>query len=110
MGRSLPTLAQITEPPEDNKVVTHTAQMVQQAASQLQVPVDDLQVESEFHQCVDITGGPVEVFLIRFTGMDPPFAVAEKQGGGFVELAEARSLPQVELELLRSAYEYIMTG
>lgn len=106
----LPTLAQIMSAPEENKVAVHPSRLLQAASEYMGLPVDELETETEFHQWVDIANGPVEVFLVRFTAIDPPFAQAQDRGASFIELSEARNLQPVQLELLREAYECVMTG
>lgn len=106
----IPGIAQVMQPPADNAIALHPAQLVQTTSQALGIEQGELEVESEFHQWVDVARGPVQVFLVRFKSIDPPFQLAEQLGGSFVELAGARSLPPVELELLRTAYECVMEG
>ncbi len=98
------------ERPSQQIVVMHPAQLVQQAASEICISTDELEMEPAFHQWVDVANGPVQIFLIRFKGIDPPFSQAKEQNASFIELSEARGLAPVELELLRTAYECIMEG
>ncbi|MDX2228772.1 MAG: hypothetical protein NW220_03995 [Leptolyngbyaceae cyanobacterium bins.349] len=51
---------------------------------------------------------PMQVFLARFTTIDPPEEQLAAQSGKFIALADARRLPPMELELLRLAYSAIM--
>lgn len=48
------------------------------------------------------------VLLAAFTGIDPPFAMAERLRGRFIALTEARQLSEVERNLLRRAYEHVL--
>jgi len=57
-----------------------------------------------------VPDGCIQVFLARFTTIDPPFAAAATQGAEFVELPQARNLPSTELLLLRKAYELVIGG
>ena len=70
----------------------------------------DIEAEGEYRACVDVANGPVNIFLARFTSIDPPFELADNCRASFIDLTQARDLPQVELELLRKAYELIMGG
>jgi hypothetical protein len=63
-----------------------------------------------WYASVDSSAGPARIFLMQFTSIDPPFDCAEKINAQFIDLTEARGLSGVELELLRQAYEYVMTG
>jgi len=63
--------------------------------------------EGGFRAKVDAPGGLIEVFLARFTTMDPPFEWTEQHGARFIDLTQARGLPAVEPQFLRRAYERI---
>lgn len=109
----LPKLSQLIESsPSDSATLvdTHPAPVLKQAASQLEMPSGSMEWEPEFNIWVDIPGGPVRVLLFRFVDIDPPFDAAERIGGRFIDLTEARDLPEVELLLLRRAYEVILGG
>ena len=69
-----------------------------------------LKAEGEFLQVVEAPDEQVQIILANITTMDPPFDVAEKIGAQFIDLTQARGLPQVELELLRFAYQIILGG
>lgn len=106
----LPAAAQVYEPEELPSVTLHPAPLLKDAAAKLGLDVSLLEAEPEFHEWVDVARGPIQVFLARFTGIDPPLTEMEEQGGTFIELAHARGLPPVELQLLRTAYECVMEG
>jgi hypothetical protein len=59
---------------------------------------------------VDVAGGPIEVYLARFTQIDPPFDELASLGGEFIILTQGRNLVPAELEMLRMAYECVMEG
>jgi len=50
----------------------------------------------------------VPVLLAYFTTIDPPFAAAESIGGKFIAMTEARNLAEIERNLLRRVYEYVI--
>ena len=106
----LPQLSQYLEELQNLPVVTHPAALVAQTEKQFNLPAGSLQIEHEFHAQVDTPDGTVTVYLARFTMIDPPRQEVESQGGKFIALTEARSLPSVELQLLRQAYSFIMEG
>jgi hypothetical protein len=106
----LPTLSQLLDDDPDEPVVAHPASYISDAEKRLGMATGDLEIDSEFKAFVDVPDGTVEIFLARFTTIDPPFEIAEEQGGEFVDLPQARNVTQVELELLRKAYEVVMTG
>jgi len=105
----LPCLAELAaDDLAPSKVVTHPASLVRAAEVQLGLPAGSLEPEPGFRCRVSSGDGETEVFLARFTAMDPPFETATAQGGAFIDLTQARGLPPVELNLLRRAYETIL--
>ena len=67
-----------------------------------------LKAEGEFLQTVEVPGEAIQIILANVAMMDPPFDVVEKIDASFIDLTQARGLPQVELELLRFAYELVL--
>ncbi|MCU0525269.1 MAG: hypothetical protein MUF72_10635 [Elainella sp. Prado103] len=79
------------------------------ARQRLELFQDSLMVDREFNAWVDDSGKPLQIYLARFTSIDPPQERLARQGGTFLSLIEARRfLPPTELELLRLAYTTIM--
>jgi hypothetical protein len=74
------------------------------------LPSGSLKAEGEYHQMVEVPGKKIQIILGEITTVDPPFDEAEKAGASFIDLTQARGLPQVELELLRCAYELVLGG
>lgn len=107
---ALPRLAMLMDEDEVSSIEIHPAQIVQQVEKKLRMAPGELEAEAEFKAAVDIAGGPVKIFLLRFTSLDAPSHIAEQQQADFIDLPGARNLPQVELELLRKAYELILGG
>ncbi|NEV62923.1 hypothetical protein [Thiorhodococcus minor] len=106
---ALPAEAGLSEKTlDDSKLVSHPAFLLRDAETRLGLPSGSLEAESGYRCKVTTEGGSTEVFLARFTGMDPPFDAAEASGASFIDLTQARALPQVELALLRLAYERIL--
>jgi len=113
MFDALPALSVVLdddEQPESEKVLSHPSPLIKQAADWLGMQQDDFELESEFCEKVDVAEGPVTVYLVRFTTIDPPEAYADKVGGKFITLMDAIGLPPAEMELLRRAYKIIMAG
>ncbi len=109
----LPQLAQLWSDErncadEDQKVVMHPGALAGQAEQALGLPSGALEAQGGFRLGVDAPGGEIQVYLARFTAIDPPFELAQQQGAAFVDLTQTRTLPPVELEMLRKAYEYIL--
>jgi len=95
---------------EGSLVSIHPASVIKQTEEQLGLLTGDLEVEGEYQASVDVADGQINILLARFTSIDPPFELAENIQASFVDLTQARDLAQVELELLRKAYELIMGG
>ena len=70
----------------------------------------DLEAEGGYRHSVEARGGKIPVILAGITTIDPPFDLADRAGATFIDLTQARGLPQIELELLRHAYELLMGG
>lgn len=105
----LPVPAQLLDEP-DSSVVSHPGKLVSEMEQVLGLDAGGLEVDGEFHVWVDVAHGPIEVFLARFTDREPPFEAIAELGGELIDLGGGRSLAQVELELLRKAYECVMEG
>ncbi len=110
----LPELSQrfdetLPQPPQ-SVVEPHPAMLQQQLAAALGIGEAELALETEYEERADIPGEVVRIYLVRFTAIDPPFALAEHLDGRFIDLTQARGLPDTELLLLRRAYEVIMEG
>jgi len=106
----LPKLSSLLDEEPETKLAQHPAVFAREAADRLGLSSDKLEIEGEYRAWVDVPNGAIQVFLARFTGIDPPFAAAEAHGAEFVELPQARNQPPTELLLLRKAYELVMGG
>lgn len=109
----LPELSQMLDSTIDryddgDNIVVHPAQLLREAGDKLGLDIESLKIQSGYHARVDTSNGPVQVYLTELTAMDPPFDRAADIDAEFIELAQARTLTVVELELLRLAYEYVM--
>lgn len=107
---ALPKLAMLMDDEIASTIAVHTAAVMKETEQRLGLEADSLQVETEYQACVDIAGGPLRIFLAGFSSIDPPFDLAKQHHARFIDLPEARDLPQVELELLRKAYELLLGG
>lgn len=93
---------------EEDAVPTSPAPLVRSLEMHLGLPLASLQPAEDFLVPVETPEGGVAVLLAVFTAIDPPFAAAERPGGCFVPIIEARGLPAIEQQLLRRAYEYLL--
>jgi hypothetical protein len=90
--------------------VHHPAAILREIEVRLGLPPESLSNEAEYRQAVEVPGDTIEVLLARINMIDPPFETAERIDASFIDLTQARKLPQVELELLRVAYELVLGG
>ena len=106
---ALPKLARVVdEVPEIMPLHQHG--VLSAAAQEIGLEPEDLAVESGFQQQVEVPGQRIRIILLAIKTIDPPFELAERIDAGFIDLTQARSLPPVELELLRAAYETVLGG
>lgn len=89
-------------------VVHHPAVYLRAAQERLGLPDGSLKHEAEFVACVTTPDELIEVCLVVFTSIDPPFAAVEAVGARFIAITEARNFSEVELGLLRHAYPVLV--
>jgi hypothetical protein len=104
----IPDLAQLIDHHPDS--LLHPAFVLSQLEKELGFPPAMLKAEGEYLQHVEVPGEVIQIILANINSMDPPFELAEKIGASFIDLTQARGLPQIELELLRHAYELVLGG
>lgn len=104
----LPKLSQIVDYHSNSLI--HPAAVLSQMEKTLGFDKGTLDAEGEYLQTVEVPGETIQIILANIATMDPPFDVVEKIGANFIDLTQARTLPQVELELLRCAYELVLGG
>lgn len=63
-----------------------------------------------FEEWMDSPGGPIRIHLVRFTTLDAPHAAIEPHGALFKSISEMRGTPMIELNLLRRAFDLVMSG
>jgi hypothetical protein len=105
----IPTLAQVLAGQQENPAV-HPAPVVRQLEQEFGFVAGSLRAEEGYRFLVEVPSRNIQVLLIAIDSIDPPFEVAERIGGRFIDLTQARGLPPVELELLRGAYELVLGG
>jgi hypothetical protein len=89
-------------------VLPHPAALLNDAAKRLGLPESSLRAETEFQAVVDTPADEIPVLLVEFTTLDPPFAAAEQAGARFIAITEARDRGELELALMRRAYEILI--
>jgi hypothetical protein len=104
----LPELAALRAEDYSPTVQFHPTAALRAAEKTLELAEGGLEPVPEFCVWVDTPDGDQAVLLAACTSIDPPFEAAEKQGGKFIAITEARRLPLIERELLRRAYEHLL--
>ena len=105
----IPSLAQLVDGEAVNTLL-HPAAVLQEVEDELGLDQGSLKAEAEYRHNVEVPGGKLQIILANITTMDPPFELAEKANAQFIDLTQARGLPQIELDLLRHAYELVLGG
>jgi hypothetical protein len=88
----------------------HPATVARDVEQRLHLEQGILKADGKFSYSIDAPDGNIQIVLLEISGIDPPIELAERIGGGFIELLEARDFPQIELDLLRKAYEFLLGG
>jgi hypothetical protein len=105
---ALPALSSVIEDPPASRVEAHPSVYLRSAEALLGLDSGGLTLEAEFSASVDTPDGPILIRLATFTSIDPPFELAERLGGKFIAITEARGCMPTEMELLRQAYTALM--
>lgn len=104
----LPPLAALRDEDYSPKIQFHPTAVVREAEVHLGLPEGAIEPVADFSAWVDTPEGDVPVLLAAFTGIDPPFAAAERTSSRFISMTESRQLSEVERLLLRRAYEHVL--
>ena len=104
----LPALAALRDEDYSPKIQVHPTAVVREAEIHLGLAEGAIEPVAEFSAWVDTPEGDIAVLLAAFTGIDPPFAAAERTRSRFIAITESRQLSEVERNLLRRAYEHVL--
>lgn len=105
---ALPKLSTVYEDPPSTQVELHPSLYLRSAEAVLGLDNGGLVLEADFSASVDTPNGPIRVRLVTFATVDPPFEIAERFGGKFIAITEARGCAPAEMEMLRQAYSALM--
>lgn len=106
--KPLPALSALRDEDYSPTVQFHPTAVVREAEIHLGLAEGGLDPVADFQAWVDTPEGDVPVLLAAFTGIDPPFAAAERCHARFIAITESRQLSEVERNLLRRAYEHVL--
>ncbi|MCU7939566.1 MAG: hypothetical protein KZQ64_02000 [gamma proteobacterium symbiont of Bathyaustriella thionipta] len=104
----LPKLSQMVAYHSDS--LMHPSSVLSKMEGLLGFKEGTLKAEGEYLQTVEAPGEAIQIILANINTLDPPFDVAKLIDAQFIDLTQARGLPQVELELLRFAYQLVLGG
>ena len=108
----LPALSAVHDEVTADRVELHPGLYLRSAEVALGLDRGGLALEPDFCASVATPDGPIRIRLATFTSIDPPFELAEKLGGKFVAITDARgglvTAASAEMELLRQAYTALM--
>ena len=105
----IPRLSQAHAGQQPNPVM-HPTQVVQRLEQELGFEAGTLHAEEGYRYSVEVPDDQIQILLVGIDSTDPPFEQAARIGAKFIDLTQARGLPDVELELLRGAYELVLGG
>ncbi len=91
-----------------DQVSEDLSELLTDAEQRLGLSSGTLAIDREFNVAIVDSDTPLQIYLARFTTIDPPEEQLAEYSGKFVALMDARRLPPTELELLRLAYSVIM--
>jgi len=89
-------------------VLLHPATVVRDYCAAFGFPSSLLSAEGEFHERVDSPQCTLNIYLARFTSIDPPRALFADRGGRFCAITELRGGHPAEMALIQRAYQAIM--
>ena len=88
----------------------HPSSVLRHLERELGFERGSLRAEQGYRFMVGVPSENIPVLLVAIDSIDPPFELAQRIGAEFIDLTQARDLTQVELELLRAAYELVLGG
>lgn len=106
--RPLPEPAVLHDEDYSPTLQVHPTAFIREAELQLGLPEGGIVAEAEFQAWVATPNGDIPILLGCFTGIEPPFAAAERTSSRFIAITESRPLSEIERNLLRRAYEHVL--
>lgn len=106
--KPLPELSALRDEDYSPTLQVHPTAVIREAEIYLGLAEGAVESVPEFEAWVDTPEGDVPVLLAAFTGIDPPFAMADRMRGRFIAITESRQLSEIERNLLRRAYEHVL--
>lgn len=107
---ALPKLSVLveTEKNEDEIIYPEAEKLVANISETMALPQDLLQAVAGFKEQVETPKGIINIYLARFDVLDPPHQLMAYRNCKLKTLLELRGSSDVEMELLRKAYSFIL--
>lgn len=71
---------------------------------------EQMVIADGFQEWMDSPDGPIRVHLVKFTTFEAPREALEPHGAEFKPISAMRGTPMIELNLLRRAFDLLMSG
>lgn len=93
---------------EEDQVIDYPETLIPTIQKQLELSSNILEIEKEFIAIAKSEDLAINIYLARFTTVDPPREELKHLEGKFIPIVEARTFPAVELKLLGLVYSFLM--
>ena len=93
---------------EEDRVIDYPETLIPTIKKRLELSSNILEIEKPFIAISKSEDLALDIYLARFTTIDPPREQLKHLGGKFITIVDARTFPAVELKLLGLAYSFLM--
>ena len=93
---------------EEDRVFDYPETLIPTIKKRLELSSNILEIEKQFIAIAKNEDIAIDIYLARFTTIDPPREELKHTGGKFIPIVEARTFPAVELKLLGLVYSFLM--
>ncbi len=93
---------------EEDRVIDYPETLIPTIKQRLEISSNILEIEKTFIAIAKSEDLEINIYLARFTTIDPPREELKHTGGKFIPIVEARTFPAVELKLLGLVYSFLM--
>lgn len=106
----LPKLSVLAEvnPTDDSKLSLHPSLLLPPILTLLKLPENIVKIEAGFLEQIETANGLINLHLARFTLLDPPHQLLQAQNCQLLPLTALRQQSELEMQLLRRAYSFMM--
>ncbi|ELS00761.1 hypothetical protein Xen7305DRAFT_00004620 [Xenococcus sp. PCC 7305] len=93
---------------EGDRVIDYPETLIPSLKERWKLSSDILEMEKTFMAIAESGDLAINIYLARFTTVDPPREQLKHLGGKFIPIVDARTFPPVELKLLGLVYSFLM--